>query len=178
MLTLTLVVLLNAEPERFLGGAPPTPLAVPGPVDTEPTSQACSTVTLRRSSKCFFDGRPTVVETDAAKKQQAKDNVELARSVGKGLCNERQAPATTEPKEKARQLAACLEGTQRASVACSLEGSEVLLDGEGRFSNQARTCYDALATALQSAEVPIAPKEPDSKPARPRTPGPSQRPRP
>lgn len=178
MLTLTLVVLLSAEPDRFLGGAPPTPLAVPGPVDTSPTSQACSTQTLRRSSKCFFDGRPAVVETDAAKKKQAKDNVELARSVGKGLCNERLAPTTTEPKEKSRQMTACLEGTQRASLACSLEGSEVLLDSEGRFSNQARACYEALAAALQSAEAPPAPKESEPPAPWPRPPGSSPRPRP
>lgn len=167
MLTLVLVLSLSAEPDRFLGGAAPTPLSQPGPVDTTPTGQACSTVTLRRSSACFFDGRPTVMETDAAKKKQARDNVELARSLGKGLCAERLAPEVLEPKEKQRRVALCTEGTANASIACSLEGAEVLLDSEGRFSNQGRVCYEALAAALQTADVPVVPKEPATPPTKP-----------
>ena len=134
-------------------------MARPGPVDSSPSLQACSTLTLRRASKCLFDGRPAVVESEAARKKQAKDNVELARSVGSGLCTERLAPTTTEEKEKNRRMTACLEGTKRASIACSLEGVEVLLDAEGRFSTQSRACYEALAEALQSADVPLPPKE-------------------
>jgi hypothetical protein len=167
MLTLTLMALLHAAPDRYLGGEKPTPLAVPGPVDSSPSLQACSTQTLRRSSKCLFDGRPAVVESDAARKKQAKDNVDLARSVGGGLCTERLAPSVEEAKEKNRRMTACLEGTQRASVACSLEGAEVLLDAEGRFSTQARACYEALAGALQSADVPLPPKESPAPNVRP-----------
>ena len=159
MLTLTLLALLNAAPDRYLGGEKPTPLAVPGPVDSSPSLQACSTVTLKRSSKCFFDGRPAVVQSDSARKQQAKDNVELARTVGSGLCTERLSVITSDPKEKNRRMTACLEGTQRASVACSLEGAEVLLDAEGRFSTQSRACYEALAHALQSADIPVPSQE-------------------
>jgi len=167
MLTLTLLALLNAAPDRYLGGEKPTPLAVPGPVDSSPSLQACSTVTLKRSSKCFFDGRPALAENDSARKKQAKDNVELARTVGSGLCTERLGPTTTEPKEKSRRMTACLEGTQRASIACSLEGAEVLLDAEGRFSTQSRACYEALAEALQSADVHVTPKEAPAPSARP-----------
>ena len=49
--------------------------------------------------------------------------------------------------------------------------AEVLLDSEGRFSNRAGTCYEALATALQMADVPIPPKEaPEPPPAKSRYP--------
>lgn len=167
MLALSLLALLNAAPDRYLGGEKPTPLAGPGPVDSSPSQQACSTVTLKRSSKCFFDGRPAVVANDSARKKQAKDNVELARTVGSGLCTERLGPTTTEPREKSRRMMACLEGTRRASIACSLEGAEVLLDAEGRFSTQSRACYEALAEALQSADIPVTPKEAPAPSARP-----------
>lgn len=171
MLTLTIVMLLSAEPDRFLGGAKPTPLDTPAPVDTTPSNQACSTLTLRHSSKCLFDGRPAVVETDAARKKQAKDNVELAKSLGKGMCSERLGPTLEDEKERARRMKVCVEGTARASNVCSLEGAEVLLDSEGRFSNRAGTCYEALATALQTADVPIPPKEaPEPPPAKSRYP--------
>ena len=172
MLTMVLVGMLGAEPDRFLGGAQPTPLAVPGPVDTEPTLQACSTQTLRRSSGCLFDGRPAAVESDGARKKQAQDNIELASKLGSGLCNERIEPSTAGSKEKGRRLAACTEGTARASSACSLQGSEVLLDSEGRFSNQSRACYEALAEALQLADLPVTPTEaPLPRPRRSKSPG-------
>lgn len=174
MLTLTIVMLLSAEPaptDRFLGGAKPTPLSTPGPVDTTPSSQACSTLTLRDSSKCLFDGRPAVMETDAARKKQAKDNVELAKSLGKGMCTERLTPTLEDDKERARRTKVCVDGTTRAAATCSLQGEEVLLDAEGRFSNRAGACYEALATALQLADVPLPEKEaPQAPPAKSRFP--------
>lgn len=170
MWVVIVVSLLAAEPDRYLGGAAPTPLAGPAPVDARPTGQACSTVTLRRSSPCYFDGRPAVVESDAGKKKQAQANVELAGTVGRGLCAERLATEVLEPKERQRRMSLCTEGTTRASIACGLEGAEVLLDSEGRFGERGRGCYQALAEALQSADVPMLPKEPVVPPARPATP--------
>ncbi len=154
MLTLTVVLLLSAEPDRFLGGAAPHPMTAPGPVDTSPSGQACTTLTLRHSSKCFLDGRATVVTTDAARKTQAKNNLEAAKNLARGLCNERLEPGQLEPKEKKRRMDLCVAGATSAATSCSLDGAEVLLDAEGRFSKQAGACYDALATALQSADVP------------------------
>ena len=156
MLTLAVVLLLSAEPDRFLGGAAPTAMTAPGPVDTSPSGQACTTLTLRNSSKCFFDGRATVITTDAAKKTQAKNNIETAKTLARGLCNERLEPGPPEPKEKKRRMDMCVAGSTSAAASCSLDGVEVLLDAEGRFSKQAGACYDALATALQSAEVPLS----------------------
>ncbi len=153
MLTLTVVLLLSAEPDRFLGGAAPNAMTSPGTVDTTPSGQACTSVTLRDSSRCFFDGRATVITTDAAKKTQAKNNIAAAKNLARGLCNERLEPSQA-PNEKKRRLELCLAGATSAAASCSLDGAEVLLDAEGRFSKQAGACYDALATALQSADVP------------------------
>lgn len=158
MLFLALSMLLSGEPPRFLGGAPPTPLAVPGPVDQTPTLQACSTETLRRSTHCVFDARPMVADSDAARKKQAKENLDLAMTLGKGLCRERLKATSTDAKEQARRVSLCLDGTLRVSNGCSLDGVEALLDAEGRFSTRARACYEALAEALQSADVPLAPR--------------------
>src|SRR4051812_17115472 len=71
MLLLVLPLLLTAEP-RYLGGAAPTPLRQPGPVDQRPTLDACSTQTLRKSSQCVFDSHPHKSDSEAAKKKQSK----------------------------------------------------------------------------------------------------------
>lgn len=151
-------MLLSAEPPRFLGGASPTPLSVPGPVDQTPTLQSCSTETLRRSSRCVFDARPIQADGETARKRQAKDNLDLAVTLGHGLCRERLMPADTDLKEKNRRMSSCVEGAVRASIGCSLDGVEALLDAEGRFSTRARACYESLAAALQSADAPVAPR--------------------
>ncbi|MFZ5441210.1 MAG: hypothetical protein ACOZQL_14470 [Myxococcota bacterium] len=153
MLPCLLLMLLSGEPERFLGGASPTPASKPGPVDQAPSLLACSTTTLRDSSRCVFDARPEARATDAAKKKQAVENVELARRVSAGLCAER-APSTLSQPEKQRRIAGCVKSTALAAEGCSLDGAEVLLDAEGRFSPLARRCYTELATALQLAELP------------------------
>ncbi len=151
-------MLLTAEPPRYLGGAAPTPLTVPGPVDGTPTSQACTTETLRRSIRCVFDARPIQHETDAARKKQGKDNLEVAVALGKGLCRERLVAADLDGKEKSRRLSSCEDATIRAAAGCTLDGTDALLDAEGRFSGRARSCYEALATSIQLSDAPPAPK--------------------
>ena len=157
MLILIAALVLTADP-RFVGGAQPTPLGVPGPVDQNPSIQACTTQTLRLSSKCVFDAHPHQPVSENERQKQAKDNLELALTLGKGICRERAAPTDLDPKEKSRRASACVDNATRAAGACSLNGAETLLDAEGRFSTRARACYESLATALQSADVPLEQK--------------------
>lgn len=153
MNTLTVCLLLAADP-RFLGGAPPTPLNVPAQVDPTPSVQACTVETLRHSSACVFDARPFAPEGQDARKKQSKDNLALAESLGRAVCQERIVPADVDLKEKTRRATACLDNTRRAAATCGLDGLEALLDAEGRFGPRGRDCYQSLAAALQLADVP------------------------
>jgi hypothetical protein len=152
MVLMVLSLVLSADP-RYLGGADATPLTKPGPVNTNPTLEACTVETLRISGRCIFDSHPAQVEKDAERKKQSKVNVELAAGLVRDLCA-RRVPEDLEPKERSKRIDACVQVATPSAATCSLNGVEALLDDEGRFSTHARACYENLASAMQSVDVP------------------------
>ena len=155
MLATFVVVLLTADPPRYLGGAEPTPLRQPAEPDRTPSIQACTFDTLRTSTGCFFDSQPAQNETDAAKKKQAKTNLDLATALGTSACERRAMPSGIDARERRDRISSCTARVAKAvEASCSLDGVEALLDAEGRFAKSARQCYGDLAAALQSGDVP------------------------
>ena len=154
--------LLAAEP-TFIGGVAPQPLSItPMPVDEAPTGSACSTETLRRSTACHFDARPAVAVSDSDKDRQAKDNLALAEKIGRGICQQRSASKA----DASQRLTQCAARIRSAVAECDLEGTEALIDTQGRFSTHARGCYASLAEALQVGEVPAQETQPAAKKTR------------
>jgi hypothetical protein len=165
MLTALVVVLFSADPPRYIGGAEPTPLRQPAEPDRSPSIQACTFDTLRTSTGCFFDSQPIQNDTDAAKKKQAKTNLDLATALGASACERRALPSGIDAKERRERISSCAARVAKAAeVSCSLDGVEALLDAEGRFAKSARQCYGDLAAALQSGDVPnpVRSEQPDT----------------
>lgn len=158
---MSIILLLLAEaPPRYLGGAAPTALSSPAPVDSTPSVRACSLETLRVSRACVFDAMPTTVEAAAAREKQAKTNLELASNLLVGLCRDRATVEPIEASTKVARVKACHAAVAAAVSPCGLGGEEALLDEEGRFSTRARACYESLAATLQTVEVPPQPATP------------------
>jgi hypothetical protein len=161
--------LLAAEP-TFMGGIEPQPLSItPMKVDETPTESACSTETLRRSKACHFDGRPAPAASASDRDRQAKDNIDLAERIGRGICLQRNAKST----ELTVRVNACSHRVHEAAKECDLEGVETLIDTQGRFSTHAHGCYVSLAEALQLGDVPALPADGAVKKAEARRPVPS-----
>lgn len=161
VLALALAADPPAEPTRYLGGAKPTPLNAPGPVDERPSVVSCSVETLRTSVGCFFDGKPVVAaDTDAARTRQATDNRAAAQLLGEKLCGHRIQTIDATDKERLVRLQACVARVKAALPACTLEGKEALLDTESRFSPLGQACYVALADSAQRVSVAAADPEP------------------
>jgi hypothetical protein len=157
------------EPARYLGGAKPTPLNAPGPVDERPSVVSCSVETLRTSVGCFFDGKPLAApENDAARTRQATDNRAAAQLLGEKLCGHRVQAVDTTDKDRLVRLQACIARVKAALPACSLEGKEALLDTESRFSPLGQACYVALAESAQRVSVAAADPEPQPTPDAPK----------
>lgn len=155
MVSLVLFI-LAAEP-KFMGGVEPQPLSTtPMKVDETPTGSACSTETLRRSKACHFDARPAAAASEADRDRQAKDNVDLAERIGRGICLQRNVAKTS---DLTARVNACGTRVHAAAQECDLEGVEALIDTQGRFSTHAHGCYVSLAEALQLGDLPATPAD-------------------
>lgn len=161
MLVLTLVVLAAGGEPQFKGGFPPTALNKPAAAEPAPSVYSCSTETLRTTHTCVFDGHPAA---SADPKAQAAANAAFVTQLGSTLCKQRLDKAMLEDGDKAPRLKACQERLKKVAPQCTLDGREGLVDAEGRFAPGAKSCYLAVAEALQRVDLPAAPAA-EAKPA-------------
>ena len=155
------------QPGRYQGGARPTPLNAPGPVDERPSVIACSVDTLRTSVQCLFDARPlAAADSPAARTRQASDNKAAAQLLGDKLCRARVETLDLTDQERLARLQGCLSRVKAALPVCTLEGKEALLDADSQFGAQGQACYVALAEAAQRVSVAAADPAPSDPPRR------------
>ena len=137
---------------QVLAQAPPPspqPLNAPPRPDRSPTAWACTVDTLMSGKDCLFEAAAEPVSDHAAQRTQ---NVRFARQLAQAACARAARPAPGTTPDKAL-LDLCEKEFSTAADTCTLDGKAVLVDGQGRFSSGAQSCYRALSDVLQRAAL-------------------------
>jgi len=112
----------------------------PPRVDDSPTAYACSAQSLAAGEDCVFEGK-------AGARASAAANASRLTALAEPTCAA--ALSTASPADASALRAGCVARMTAAARACAVDGA--LVDGEGRFTEAARTCYHALFVARTQA---------------------------
>lgn len=109
--------------------------------DDSPTAFACTAQTLASGAQCTFEGQPGASATASANRERLVAMVPDACQAVVGQAGAGDASALKE---------SCRARLEAAAGSCVREGA--LLDAQGRFTTQGKSCYRALAEARVQAE--------------------------
>jgi hypothetical protein len=132
-----------ARAEEPAPAADPRLFAEPS-ADASPTPFACTVETLSSGARCVFESR---AERAADAGRQAVENAQVAARLVDGLCA-RAARHPHEPIPDPDVLATCKRSLSQKAMACGADGARPVLDADGRFGPEFRTCYSAMSEAL------------------------------
>lgn len=123
-----------------------------GPVD-EPTAWACTAKTLDAATECYLEGTPAPLADASA---QARENVQQAATLATRSCGAA-ARVGQESRPDGDLFPICQrEFAAAAAESCALSDGAPLFDAKGRFSLDAKPCYQALATVLRRTRMMAA----------------------
>jgi hypothetical protein len=115
--------------------------------DESPTPFACTVETLAAGSSCVFESAAPRAADPA---RQAVENAATAAKLADRLC----PGASRHPDDPIPDpdvLAACKRSFAEKAMACGADGTRAVLDADGRFGGEFRTCYAALSGVLSRA---------------------------